>query len=66
MKLTLENTYIETWFERDRASIVLYDNNDCVIAEWWDDDVYGIVDDGFLSADDWHGTAVDYLNYLNE
>jgi hypothetical protein len=41
---------VETWFERDRKSIVVYDANDREIAEWWDDDVDEMVESGYFDA----------------
>lgn len=39
---------IEQWVERDRAWIALYDANDALVFELWDDDVNQAVEDGFL------------------
>jgi hypothetical protein len=41
---------VETWFERDRKSIVVYDANDREIAEWWDDDVDVMVESGYFDT----------------
>jgi hypothetical protein len=61
---TTANTEISTWFERDRASVVLNTLDGTSIIEWWDDDVHGAVEDGFLDPRDWHGSAVNYANYV--
>lgn len=61
---TTANTEISTWFERDRASVVLNTLDGTTIIEWWDDDVHGAVEDGFLNPRDWHGSAVEYANYV--
>lgn len=63
MKFTKQNTEIHTWCERDRAHVNLTDiGGQNTIVEWWDDAVNEAVEDGFLSAKDWHGTAVEYAN----
>jgi hypothetical protein len=41
---------VETWFERDRKSIVVYDAADREIAEWWDEDVDNMVESGYFDA----------------
>ena len=52
---------IDTWFERDRAMVALYDG-DQEIATWWDDDVLGL--DGFLDPKDWLKSAIEYARHL--
>lgn len=65
MKATRENTTIQTWFERDRAHVMLDTaNGDATLLEFWDTDVSELVEDGFLNPKDWHGSMVDYYNYL--
>jgi hypothetical protein len=59
---TRQNTQINTWFERDRASVVLETLDGQSIIEWWDESVHEAVEDGFLDPHDWHGSAVDYAN----
>jgi len=54
---------IDTWFERDRAMVALYDG-DQEIATWWDDDVLGLVEDGFLDPRNWLKSAVEYTRHL--
>jgi hypothetical protein len=57
----IEATHIETWFERDRGHLALYDSRTgAVLAEWWDDDLRADVEDGFLDPRDYHGTAYGY------
>jgi hypothetical protein len=62
--VTRENTRIDTWFERDRAYVLLYDQNDNTLLEWWDDAVGQAIEDGFLDPKDYHGSAVEYANSL--
>lgn len=55
------DTSIDTWFERDRASVVLTnDKTGETIFESWDDDVHDLVEMGFLNPRDWHTSAYDY------
>jgi len=61
---TTANTEISTWFERDRASVVLNTLDGISIVEWWDEAVGEAVQDGFLNPRDWHGSAVEYANYV--
>jgi len=39
---------VDQWFERDRASVVVYDSRDNVVAEWWDEEVDDMVESGFF------------------
>lgn len=59
---------VDTWFERDRSSVVIYDVNDNVVAEWWDDDVQQLFEDGFLVAGKGEKalkkSALEYAAYL--
>ncbi len=50
---------VDTWFERDRAHVALYDGDE-IIMEWWDEEVWEAVDDGFLDPQDWEGSAIEY------
>ena len=69
---TIENTRLDTWSERDRSSVVLYKGavdtgNDEVIAEWWDNAVGEMFEDGFFERDlprkpRLHQSVVDYCN----
>lgn len=54
---------VETWFERDRAMVALYDG-DQEIATWWDDDLRGLIEDSFLNPKDWLGSTVEYARSL--
>lgn len=54
---------VTTWFERDRA-MVLVEMNGIEVACWWDDEVYELVEDGFLDPRDWRGSAIAYATYL--
>lgn len=48
--LTLHDTTITVWQERDRLHICLARKaDDKTLVEWQDDDAYQAVDDGFLS-----------------
>jgi hypothetical protein len=40
--------HVDVWQERDRTSIVLFDADDVVVAEWWDDDAQQMFEDGFF------------------
>lgn len=53
------------WFERDRAHVELRDPafNETII-EFWDDDVWQLVEDGFLDPKDWKKSLFDYARYL--
>ena len=54
---------VDTWFERDRASVVVYQDGK-EVAEWWDDDVRQMVEDGFLDPKDWKGSAIRYCEEM--
>jgi hypothetical protein len=60
----LNDTRVDTWFERDRANVALYavtpEDENALIVEWWDDDVQQAVTDGFLNPRNWHGSAFEY------
>lgn len=56
---------VNTWFERDRAHVRLFDNEtDETILEFWDNDVQGAVDDGFLDPSDWENSMIEYAIHL--
>ena len=61
---TRQNTKLDTWFERDRAHVSLETLNGKTIIEWWDEAVEEAVQDGFLNPKDYHGSAVEYANYI--
>ncbi len=57
----LSHTYIETWFERDRAYIGLFETyTGKLIMEWWDDALLEVVACGFLDPRDYHKSAYEY------
>ena len=62
---TRQSAHAELWFERDRRFVGRSDAaTGEVILEVWDEDVAGLVEDGFLDPRDWHGSAVDYAKDL--
>ena len=63
------DTILTTWFERDRAHVCLSRKDRDgeageTIIEWWDEAVSQAVEDGFLNARDWHGTAFRYAQHI--
>jgi hypothetical protein len=59
--LPIEQTQLNTWFERDRQHVALLDaRNDNTIIEWWDEAVSEAIEDGFLTSRNLHGSAYDY------
>jgi len=63
--IPIEQTELETWFERDRAYVELRNaQTDATILEFWDEDVAELVEDGFLNPRDWHGSLYEYAAYL--
>ena len=70
-KIDIDQTVIETWFERDRAHVLLsIESPDYAgehgetILEFWDDAVSEAVEDGFLDPRDWHQSAYNYAKHL--
>jgi len=63
--VTIEETELHTWFERDRAHVEvrLRDSQETLI-EWWDEAVNEAIEDGFLNPRDYHGSAFEYARYL--
>lgn len=58
---------VNIWFERDRSSIVVTNINDKVIAEWWDEDVQNMFEDGFfISGKGSDRLAQSVLGYLEK
>lgn len=56
---------VDTWVERDRASVIVYDaTTGATVAEWWDDEVSELAEDGFLDPRDWEGSAISYCEHL--
>jgi len=43
-----ENLKVEQWFERDRQHVSAETPAGYTVAEWWDDDVTSMVEDGFF------------------
>lgn len=63
--IPIEQTELETWFERDRAHVELRNaQTDAPILSFWDEDVQELVEDGFLNPRDWHGSLYKYAAYL--
>lgn len=61
----LNNTKLETWFERDRAHVELTTLSGETIVEWWDEAVHQAIEDGFLDPRDYHGSAIEYANTMD-
>jgi hypothetical protein len=61
---SIDETKIETWFERDRAYVSLRTLDDDIIIEWWDDDVSEMVADGFLNPKNYHASAFKYAKSI--
>lgn len=62
--MTVDDTTINTWFERDRAHVELRDPMNRTIIEWWDGEVNQAVEDGFLNPKHWHQSAFEYAQHL--
>lgn len=61
----LEDTKLQTWFERDRAHVDLQDREtDRTLIEFWDEDVEQLLEDGFLDRKDLHGSLFNYAVHL--
>jgi hypothetical protein len=57
---------VSTWFERDRQHVEVRNTlTDATVMEWWDEDVTEAVEDGFLDASDWEGSAIAYVEGRN-
>ncbi len=54
---------MSVWFERDRAHVAVHATDETVI-EWWDADVFDLVEDGFLNPRAWHNGATEYAEAL--
>jgi hypothetical protein len=60
-----DQTHLETWFERDRAHVALYDSESGeLLQEWWDDDLRDAIEGGFLDPRNLHRSAYDYFVHL--
>jgi len=59
---------VETWFERDRSNVRIEEaDSDYTLADWWDEDVQQLAEDGFLdfaSVGRLRTSAVRYADYL--
>ena len=63
--ISIEQTELEIWFERDRAHVELRNaQTNETIMEFWDNDVSELVEDGFLNPCNWHDSLYDYAAYL--
>jgi hypothetical protein len=51
---------IHTWFERNRSNIWVEDANGENIAEWWDEEVQEMFEDGFFNPEDYN-SIIKYL-----
>ena len=61
VSLDIDETEIDTWFERDRAMVMLLNKKTGEeIIEWWDEDVQQAIEDGFLDPKDYHRSAYEY------
>jgi hypothetical protein len=58
----IDDTTLQTWFERDRAHVALVDaeTEQNTIVEWWDEAVAEATEDGFLDPRDYKQSAYDY------
>lgn len=70
--ITIDDTTLETWFERDRAHVALYekpseDNEHLgrLVIDWWDECVTEMVEDGFLDPRNYHQSAYDYAKKMD-
>ena len=64
-KLTIGDTELDTWFERDRSHVDLrHKDTGETIIEWWDDAVSQAVEDGFLDPRNYHGSAFEYAKSM--
>lgn len=56
---------VHTWFERDRQNIWVEDAKGRNVAEWWDEDVSQMINDGFFKFTGSHGyVGTSVINYL--
>jgi hypothetical protein len=47
--MNIENTNLNTWFERDRAHVELENaSTGETIVEFWDEELFEMADDGFI------------------
>ena len=56
---------VDVWSERDRLMVRVTDAATAEeIACWWDDDLRGLVEAGFLDPRDWRRSAESYLRHI--
>lgn len=64
-QLDIDDTEIETWFERDRGMVMLLNKEtEEEIVEWWDEDLQQAIEDGFLDPKDFHKSAYVYAKEM--
>jgi len=64
-RLYLDETELDTWFERDRGYVVLsVSKTQEPLLEFWDEAVLEAVEDGFLDPKNFHASAYDYAVHL--
>ncbi len=61
---SIEETQLQTWFERDRAWVSLQTLDGETILEWWDEAVPEAIEDGFLNPRHYHESAFEYAQSL--
>jgi hypothetical protein len=62
-QLSISDTELLVWFERDRAHVELRNKlDDSTVVEWWDGDVAEAIEDGSLDPRQFHSTAYDYAD----
>ena len=61
----MKTVELHAWIERDRAHVELRDaTTNETILEWWDDEVYQAIEDGFLDPRDLEGSATAYAEEM--
>lgn len=61
---SIEETQLQTWFERDRAWVALQTLDGETILEFWDSAVSEAIEDGFLNPRRYHESAYGYAEHL--
>lgn len=57
-----QTLHIETWYEMDRAHVAVYDEDNEVVSEWWDEEVHQAFDRGvFVEGKGFEDSVVAYL-----
>lgn len=63
-KLTRSNTVLDIWQERDRQSVVLRTRKSGqLLAEWWDEDLQALFEDGWFDRRRLHSSVLEYLRH---